>query len=124
MSRAWCEKNNATGPVDVRKGKENTATLKANGTGPFMLRHEPGVRTELAMNPELGQDRAQRHRSHIHAHRNDATRVAALASGEIDMMQPVPVQDIARLSTNPALRVLQGLSCARFSSASTSRATS
>ena len=33
MSRAWCEKNNATGPVDVRKGKENAATLKAVGAG-------------------------------------------------------------------------------------------
>ena len=26
---------------------------------------------------------------------NDATRVAALLSGEVDMMEPVPVQDIA-----------------------------
>src|SRR5439155_20308560 len=34
MSKAWCEKNNATAPVDVRKGKENAATLRANGTDP------------------------------------------------------------------------------------------
>ena len=48
MSKAWCEKNNATEPVDVRKGKENAATLKANGTGPFMLKsREVGVRTVL-----------------------------------------------------------------------------
>ena len=39
---------------------------------------------------------------------NDATRVAALASGEIDMMQPVPVQDVARLKQNPNLNVMQG----------------
>src|SRR2546430_15467976 len=52
MSKSWCEKNNATVPVDVRKGKENAATLKANGTGPFMLKsREPGVRTEFVPNP-------------------------------------------------------------------------
>src|SRR5690606_15154808 len=39
---------------------------------------------------------------------NDATRVAALISGEIDMMQPVPVQDIARLQKNTGVNVLQG----------------
>src|SRR2546429_8283077 len=46
MSKVWCEKNNSTTPVDVRKGKENAATLRANGTGPFMLKaREPGART-------------------------------------------------------------------------------
>lgn len=30
--------------------------------------------------------------------RSDATRVAALLSGEIDMMDPVPVQDIDRIN--------------------------
>jgi len=39
---------------------------------------------------------------------NDATRVAALISGEIDMMQPVPLQDVARLNGNPNLKVMQG----------------
>src|SRR5690606_3898039 len=39
---------------------------------------------------------------------NDATRVAALVSGEIDLMQPVPVRDIPRLESDPQLRVLQG----------------
>src|SRR5512135_2126832 len=29
MSKSWSEKNNATTPVDVRKGKENAATMKA-----------------------------------------------------------------------------------------------
>src|SRR5690606_40895414 len=38
----------------------------------------------------------------------DATRVAALISGEIDFMQPVPVQDVARLKQNPNLNIVQG----------------
>jgi peptide/nickel transport system substrate-binding protein len=52
MSKKWCEANGATGPVDVRKGKENAATLKTNGTGPFMLKSRaPGVKTEIVVNP-------------------------------------------------------------------------
>jgi len=39
---------------------------------------------------------------------NDATRVAALKSGEIDLMQPAPVQDVERLKQDSNLTVLQG----------------
>jgi peptide/nickel transport system substrate-binding protein len=52
MSKAWCEANNAAKPVDKRKGIENAASVRANGTGPFRLRsREPGVRTVLVRNP-------------------------------------------------------------------------
>jgi peptide/nickel transport system substrate-binding protein len=34
--------------------------------------------------------------------------VAALLSGEIDMMEPVPVQDVARIAANASLKVMQG----------------
>ncbi len=33
--------------------------------------------------------------------------MAALLSGEIDMMEPVPVQDIARINASPSLKVMQ-----------------
>jgi peptide/nickel transport system substrate-binding protein len=39
---------------------------------------------------------------------NPSTRVAALMSGEIDMMEPVPVQDVARINSSPSAMVLQG----------------
>jgi peptide/nickel transport system substrate-binding protein len=39
---------------------------------------------------------------------NNSTRVAALLSGEIDVMEPVPVQDVERLKSNAKLKVLQG----------------
>jgi hypothetical protein len=37
MSKKWCEDNKAERPVDRRKGIENTASFKANGTGPFRI---------------------------------------------------------------------------------------
>jgi len=39
---------------------------------------------------------------------NDATRVAALLSGEVDVMEPVPVQDIDRINAGANTRVLAG----------------
>src|SRR4029079_16114955 len=39
---------------------------------------------------------------------NDATRVAALLSGEVDVMEPVPVQDIDRINASANAKVLTG----------------
>ena len=110
MSKTWCEKNNTTGPVDVRKGRENAATLKTNGTGPFILRsRQPGVRTELVANPNYWDKIESNVTEAIFTPiGNDATRVAALIAGDIDMMQPVPVQDVQRVGANPNLKMMQG----------------
>ena len=110
LSKQWCEKNNAVRPVDVRKGTENFASTRANGTGPFRLKsREPGVRTVLQPNPEWwGKPEHNLTEVVFTPISNDATRVAALLSGEIDMMQPVPLQDVPRLQGNAALKVAQG----------------
>jgi peptide/nickel transport system substrate-binding protein len=110
MSRSWCEKNNAVRPVDVRKGTENYASTRANGTGPFMLKsRQPGVRTVLVPNPSWwGKPEHNVTEAIFLPIANAATRVAALISGEIDMMQPVPLQDVQRLQRDRNLKVLQG----------------
>ena len=36
------------------------------------------------------------------------TRVAALLSGEIDVMEPIPVRDIDRVNNNPGTRAITG----------------
>jgi peptide/nickel transport system substrate-binding protein len=111
MSKAWCEKNNSMEPVDVRKGKENAATLRVNGTGPFMLKsREPGVRTVMVPYPGYwgGKIESNITEAVFTPIKNDATRVAALVSGEIDMMEPVPLQDIDKLRGNSNIVVLQG----------------
>ena len=110
MSKKWCEENRAEKPVDKRKGIENAASFKANGTGPFRLRsREPGVRTVLVRNLNYW-DKVETNIDEVvfTPISADATRVAALISGEIDFMQPVPVQDVARLKQNPNLNIVQG----------------
>jgi peptide/nickel transport system substrate-binding protein len=109
MSKAWCEEHDAVRPADVRKATDNYASTHANGTGPFMLKaRQPGVRTVLEPNPNWwGKPEHNLTEVIFTPIGNDATRVAALVSGEIDMMQPVPLQDVARLQSSDTLKVMQ-----------------
>ncbi|MFZ4285982.1 ABC transporter substrate-binding protein [Variovorax sp. HJSM1_2] len=110
LSKKWCETNNATKPVDRRKGIENTASFKANGTGPFRVRErQPNVRTTFSRNATYwGKIEGNVQDVVFTPIGNDATRVAALLSGEVDVMEPVPVQDIARVNSSPNTKAVTG----------------
>jgi peptide/nickel transport system substrate-binding protein len=110
MSKKWSEENQATKPVDRRKGIENAASFRANGTGPFRLRErQPGVRTSFVRNGSYWAPIEGNVDEVVFTPiGNDATRVAAMLSGEIDVMEPVPVQDVERIRSTHALKVLQG----------------
>jgi peptide/nickel transport system substrate-binding protein len=110
MSKKWCETNQATKPVDRRKGIENAASFRANGTGPFRVRErQPNVRTTFIRNGSYwGKIDGNVDEVVFNVIGNNSTRVAALLSGEIDVMEPVPVQDVARIKANAELKVLQG----------------
>ena len=110
MSKAWCVANKAEAPVDRRKGIENTASFKANGTGPFRLKErQPSTRSVLVRHAAYW-DTVQGNVDQVifTPIGNDATRVAALLSGEIDVMEPTPLQDIERIKASPGFKVLQG----------------
>ena len=110
MSKKWCEANKAERPVDRRKGIENTASFKANGTGPFRVRErQPNVRTVFTRHGGYW-DKIEGNAAEVvfTPIGNDATRVAALLSGEVDVMEPVPVQDIARVNASGSVRAVTG----------------
>ncbi|UCG08412.1 MAG: ABC transporter substrate-binding protein, partial [Desulfobacterales bacterium] len=110
MSKTWCEKNNATSVGKLTTGEETYATRHANGTGPFMLQsREPQVKTVMVPNPNWWDKRTDNVTEAIFTPiKSAATRIASLLSGEVDMMYPLPVQDINRVKKTPDLRVLQG----------------
>jgi peptide/nickel transport system substrate-binding protein len=111
VSKKWCEDNRAVQPVDKRKSIENTASFKANGTGPFRLRsRDPGIRTTLSRNFNYWDKKIDTNVDEVifTPIGNPSTRVAALLSGEVDMMEPVPIQDVGRIGSNPNLKVMQG----------------
>lgn len=108
MSKKWCEDNQAVRPVDRRKGLENAASFRANGTGPYILvERQPSVKTTFKINPNYwGKVEGNVTEVIFTPISSDPTRVAALLSGEIDMMEPVPVQDVPRINANPNTQAL------------------
>jgi peptide/nickel transport system substrate-binding protein len=111
MSRRWCEEHGATEP-SLTLDKETYATRHANGTGPFMVvERVVDTRTVLVAYAKWWGDATKEHnltRAEFRPIANAATRVSALLSGELDMMYPVPLQDIPRLKGTPGFSVLQG----------------
>ncbi len=112
ISKGWAEEHNATDPQAVTGSEENYATRNANGTGPYILEsREVDVRTVLRENPDWW-DRANKRgnvtRVVMTPIGTDATRVAALLSGELDLAYPISVQDIERVNRTAGTRVLVG----------------
>jgi len=110
MSKAWAEKHAVTLPQDYNGRQETHAVRNANGTGPFMLRrYEPDARLVLAVNPNWwgratafgGGNVTEVTYTVI---QSDATRMAALATGEADFVIDPPFQDMARLQQDKRLK--------------------
>lgn len=110
MSKQWSETNQAMRPVDRRRGIENAASFRANGTGAFRVRErQPGVKTTFSRNGNYwGKVDGNVTEVVYTPITNDSTRVAALISGEIDVMEPVPVQDVARVNASANAKAMQG----------------
>jgi len=117
MSKAWSEAHGVQRAQDFNGKQETFAVRNANGTGPFRLeRYEADARTTLRRHAawwgwKETSDGKQRHGNltevQFVAIRSDATRLAALASGEIDLVLDPPYQDIARLKADPRLTLAQ-----------------
>jgi len=110
MSKPWAEKNNAVNSADMTKNEENFATRNAMGTGPFMLKERrAGEKTILVVNPNWWDKPAHNLTEVIFTPvANAATRVAALKSGDIDMMYEVPPADTESLKKEANVAVLEG----------------
>jgi peptide/nickel transport system substrate-binding protein len=110
MDKKWCEENNAVAPTPAAATIPSYASLHANGTGPFSVEsHQPGVKTVFKANPNWWRKPEHNLKEIIFTPiANEATRVAALLSGEVDLIEPVPLQDIARINASPNAQVLTG----------------
>ncbi|MBL8347056.1 MAG: hypothetical protein JNN03_16575, partial [Rubrivivax sp.] len=111
MSKAWAEKHGVVKAQDFNAKQETYTVRNANGTGPFRLESfQPDVRVLLKRHDawwgwaEKGADGKPRHGNLTEVSfvpiRSDATRLAALASGEIDLVMDPPYQDITRLKSD------------------------
>ena len=88
---------------------------EANGTGPYSLvSRQPDVKTVLKKNPNWWGIKAGYFDGNVDdviytPIVSDATRVAALISGEVDLINDPPPQDVPRLSQTPNIKVIEGV---------------
>jgi peptide/nickel transport system substrate-binding protein len=110
MDKKWAEENNCAAPTPVSATTPSYCSLHANGTGAFTIEsHTPGVKTVFKANPNWWRKPEHNLKEIIFTPINsDATRVAALLSGEVDLIEPVPIQDIERVNASPNATVLTG----------------
>jgi len=108
MSKAWAVKHGVEKAQDFNGKQETYAVRNANGTGPYRLeRYEPDVRTVLKAHPHWWGRRGNVDEVSFVAIKSDATRLAALASGEVDLVLDPPFQDVERLKRDPKITLLQ-----------------
>jgi peptide/nickel transport system substrate-binding protein len=109
MDEGWAKTNNVLTPHDVAKGETNFATMNTNGTGAFMLvSRSVDEKTVLTANPNYWGKSIYPSKVTELIYtpiQSAATRVAALLSGQVDIIQDVPVQDLGRVASTDGLDV-------------------
>lgn len=115
MSKGWSEQHNATRPQNTRAREEMHTVRNTNGTGAYrMTTREPDVRTVMQRNDAWwgwGEQEGPRGNVTEIVFRpigSDATRIAALLSGEVDFVLDPPLQDLNRLRAASGVKVLEG----------------
>jgi peptide/nickel transport system substrate-binding protein len=98
-------------PKDMKAQEETFAHRNAMGTGPYILKEwVPDQRMVLERNPNYwGKLDSNVTQIVYNPIKSDATRMAALLSGEVDfVLDPTP-QDLPRLRNNANLKVIDGV---------------
>ena len=111
MSKAWAEKNKSTEPKDIRAKDETFAHRNAMGTGPYTVKEwQPDQKLVLVTNPNYwGKNESNVTEIVYTPIKSEATRVAALLSGELDFILDPSTQDLGRLRSTANLKVIDGV---------------
>ena len=110
MSRGWAEANKATKTQDFSANEESYAAFHANGTGPFALvSRAPDAKTVYKRFAGYwGRIEGNLQMVEYTPIKSDATRTAALVSGEIDFVLDPSPRDLERLRATPGIKVITG----------------
>ena len=108
FSKPWLVANHTEVATDVGRHVEGYATSHANGTGPFTVESRAAdSRTVLVANPAWwDKPRHNLDRIEFMPVNSDATRIAALVSGEVNFSNAIPLQTIQRLEAAGSVRPL------------------
>lgn len=111
MSEKWASANGVTAvPALGTQGSEAYSLRHANGTGPMLLAEQvPGQKTTFKKSPAWWGTYAGNVTEVVYTAIGSApTRVAALLSGEVDMITDLPLQDIPRVEQTQGMAVVDG----------------
>ena len=108
MSRAWAAAHGVLEPQNYNAKQETYAVRNTNGTGPYMLKsYESDVRTVLVANPNWWGKRGNVDQAVYVVIQSDATRLAAMVSGDVDFVIDPPFQDVPRLKAEGRFKLAQ-----------------
>ncbi len=110
MSKRWSEQHKVTRPQNYKDKDETYAATHSNGTGPYMMmERQPGVRTSFKRNPNWwGKFDGNVQEAVFTPIANDSTRLAALVSGEVDLVLDPAPRDLNKLKQTSGVKVLEG----------------
>lgn len=93
----------------IRKASGSFASTHVSGSGPFKLvSYEPGIKLVMERNPNYW-DKASGNvdKLSLISIKEDATRAAALLTGDVDMIEPVAPNDEKRIASHADLSVFK-----------------
>jgi peptide/nickel transport system substrate-binding protein len=111
MSKPWADKNKTANVQDYKAKEENFASRNVNGTGGYKITGwTPDQRVTMTVNPDWwDKANASNVTEVIYTPiKADSTRIAALLSGDVDLVTDLPTQDVTRLRGDAKLKVLDG----------------
>jgi peptide/nickel transport system substrate-binding protein len=108
MSKGWCAAHGVMEPQNYNAKQETFAVRNTNGTGPYQLKtYESDNKTVLTANPYWWGERGNVDEAVYVVIQSDATRLAALVSGQVDFVIDPPHQDIPRLKQEARFKIVE-----------------
>jgi len=111
MSKVWADKHKTANVQDYKAKEENFASRNVNGTGGYKITGwTPDQRVTMTANADWWDKANASNVTEVQYSpiKADSTRVAALLSGDVDMVTDLPTQDVTRLRGDPKLKVVDG----------------
>lgn len=110
MSKAWVQAHRVERVPSFNDREEAYSSVNAMGSGPYMLKQRGvGTRTVMARHAGWwGQFEGNVEEVVFTPIANDATRLAAVLSGDVDLIQDAPPQDLPRLAQDARVRITSG----------------
>jgi peptide/nickel transport system substrate-binding protein len=107
LDKQWADANGAAEPINLQAEEKAYSATNANGTGPYqVVSRAQSEKTVLAAYDGYWGKTGNVTEVVFTPINNAATLVSALLSGEVDLVMPLPLQDIQRVEAADGVKVI------------------